>query len=399
VSLPDLQRGGIAVACVTVTAGFLAADVGADFEPRSAIYHTPEEAEAQALTQIALYEAWAKQGRVRLLKSVYDLDHHLQLWQQDRTPGLVMLMEGADPIVHVRDLPRWWQRGLRMIGLTFGDTTYGTGVAGGSATFKQGGLTSDGVALLGRMAELGFIWDISHLAEEGIWQGLDLKFPRVCASHTNAQALTPTDRHLSDDVIRAVAQRNGVIGLVLYNGFLEPRWKHDRSIGPGCPSRLYVLMRIVLASQALTIDAALKWLPRDPQAAAQLLTELKAQSQEAIADIRRIVYDLRPPALDDLGLVNALREQAAHYAASDLQITVDAPDCLPALPAAVEVAAYRIVQEALTNVVRHAQARACVVRLRVDDALHIQVCDDGRGVSSSGEIQVPDLGLEFAYML
>ncbi len=230
VSLPELERGGIAVVFATVTAGFLAADVGENFEPRSAIYHTPEEAETQALTQIALYEAWEKQGRVRLLKSVNDLNHHLQLWQNDRKPGLVMLMEGADPIVRVRDLSQWWQRGLRMIGLSFGDTKYGTGVCGGNSTFKQGGLTAEGFALLEQMAELGFVWDISHLAEEGIWQGLDRKFPRVCASHANAQALTPTDRHLSDDVIRAIAERNGVMGLVLYNGFLEPRWKQDTSI-------------------------------------------------------------------------------------------------------------------------------------------------------------------------
>jgi membrane dipeptidase len=230
VALPDLERGGIAVVIATVTAGFLAADVGANFEPRSALYYTSEEAEAQALTQIALYEAWDKQGRARLLKSVNDLEHHLQLWQQDRKPGLVLLMEGADPIVNVHDLPRWWQRGLRLIGLTYGDTKYGTGVAGGSSTFKRGGLTAEGLALLRSMAELGFIWDISHLAEQGIWQGLDLKFPRVCASHANAQALTPTDRHLSDEVIRAVAERNGVIGLVLYNGFLDPRWKQDKSI-------------------------------------------------------------------------------------------------------------------------------------------------------------------------
>jgi membrane dipeptidase len=80
------------------------------------------------------------------------------------------------------------------------------------------------------MAALGFTWDISHLADEGIWQGLDLKFPRVCASHANVRALTPTDRHLSDEVIRAIADRGGVIGLVLYNGFLEPRWAQDRSI-------------------------------------------------------------------------------------------------------------------------------------------------------------------------
>lgn len=230
VSLPELERGGIAVVFATVTPGFLVADVGANFEPRSALYETPEEAEAQALKQIALYEAWEKQGRVRLLKSVGDLDHHLHLWQQDRKPGLVLLMEGADPIVHVRDLPRWWQRGVRIIGLTFGDTTYGSGVGGGSTTFKRGGLTQEGVALLESMAELGFSWDISHLTEEGIWQGLDLKFPRVCASHANVQALTSTDRHLSDAVIRAVAERKGVIGLVLYNRFLEPRWKRDTPI-------------------------------------------------------------------------------------------------------------------------------------------------------------------------
>jgi membrane dipeptidase len=230
VSLPELERGGIAVAFATVTAGFLAEDVGENFEPRSAIYNTPEEAEAQALAQIRRYEGWEKQGRARLIKSVNDLDHHLRLWQNDRKPGLVILMEGADPIIDVRDLPRWWRRGLRVIGLTFGDTNYGTGVGGGSPTFKRGGLTSEGFELLGQMADSGFVWDISHLAEEGVWQGLELEFSRVCASHANARALTPTDRHLSDEVIRAVAERDGVIGLVLYNGFLEPRWKQDRSI-------------------------------------------------------------------------------------------------------------------------------------------------------------------------
>ena len=148
VSLPDLERGRIAVAFATVTPGFLVEDVGEDFEPRSALYRTPKEAEAQALRQIALYESWENQGRIRLIKSVTDLEHHLALWQQDGKPGLVLLMEGADPIVEVADLPKWWRRGLRMIGLTFGDTKYGVGVAGGSTAFRQGGLTSAGFALL-----------------------------------------------------------------------------------------------------------------------------------------------------------------------------------------------------------------------------------------------------------
>ena len=230
VSLPNLERGRIAVAFATVTPGFLVEDVGEAFEPRSALYRTPEEAEAQALRQITLYESWENQGRIRLIKSVTDLDHHLALWQQDGKPGLVLLMEGADPIVEVADLPKWWRRGLRMIGLTFGNTKYGVGVAGGSAAFRRGGLTSAGFELLKDMATQGFIWDISHLTDEGVWQGLDLGFSRVCASHANARALTPTDRHLSDDVIRALADRGGVIGLVLYNGFLEPRWRFDKTL-------------------------------------------------------------------------------------------------------------------------------------------------------------------------
>jgi membrane dipeptidase len=230
VTLPELVRGNVAVVFATVTAGFLVADVGPDFEPRSALYRTPEEAENQALTQISLYEEWQRQGWVRLIKSVNDLDHHLELWRADRTPGLVLLMEGADPIVAVRDLAKWWQRGLRMVGLTYGDTAYGTGVRGGTTVFKPGGLSQAGFALLESMAEMGFIWDISHLAEEGVWQGLGLNFPRVCASHANARALTPTDRHLSDPVIQALAARGGVIGLVLYNAFLEPRWRQDKTI-------------------------------------------------------------------------------------------------------------------------------------------------------------------------
>jgi membrane dipeptidase len=228
VSIPDLVRGGIAVVGATVTPGFLAADVGEDFEPRSAIYHRREQAEAQALAQIALYDRWQTQGLVRLLGSARDLENHLEAWRHDRKPGLVLLMEGADPILRVRDLPDWWDRGLRMIGLTYGDTFYGRGVAGGSTTFTRGGLTDEGLALLDAMAEQGFIWDVSHLTEDGIGEGLDRGFPRVCASHANAQALTPTDRHLGDGNLRAIAERDGVVGLVLYNRFLEPRWKSDR---------------------------------------------------------------------------------------------------------------------------------------------------------------------------
>jgi signal transduction histidine kinase len=138
-----------------------------------------------------------------------------------------------------------------------------------------------------------------------------------------------------------------------------------------------------LASQTLTLSAASKLLRADPAAAEELLSEALTHAQTAVSDIRRLVYGLRPPALDDLGLVGALTDQAAQYSASGLRVTVTAPDPFPPLPAAVEVACYRIAQEALTNVARHAQARSATLALAVDtpnQALTLAVVDDGCGL-------------------
>jgi len=120
-------------------------------------------------------------------------------------------------------------------------------------------------------------------------------------------------------------------------------------------------------------------IPRDPDAADELVVELREELRSAIADIRRLVYDLRPPALDDLGLVESLRQLGERYGSKDepLNVLVEAPEDLPDLPAAVEVAVYRITQEALTNVVRHARARTCVVRLIVDEDVTLEIVDDG----------------------
>jgi signal transduction histidine kinase len=136
-----------------------------------------------------------------------------------------------------------------------------------------------------------------------------------------------------------------------------------------------------LASLTLKLDAARNLLARDPVAAAALLLELKTQTQTAIADIRRLVYDLRPPALDELGLVSAIREHAARNVSADgLRVSVEAPETLPPLPAAVEVAAYRIALEALTNVARHARAKNCAVALTITETVRLEISDDGVGL-------------------
>jgi signal transduction histidine kinase len=123
-------------------------------------------------------------------------------------------------------------------------------------------------------------------------------------------------------------------------------------------------------------------IPRDPDAAEEVVVELREELRSAIADIRHLVYDLRPPALDDLGLVEALRRLAERYRSEDEQLSVfvEAPEDLPDLPAAVEVAVYRIVQEALTNVARHAQAHSCVVRLAVNEEVGLEIVDNGVGI-------------------
>jgi signal transduction histidine kinase len=119
-----------------------------------------------------------------------------------------------------------------------------------------------------------------------------------------------------------------------------------------------------------------------------LLEDLIGQSQVAITDIRRLVYDLRPPALDDLGLVAAMRTQVMHYEHAGLRVTIEAPEHLPPLPAAVEVAAYRIMQEALTNVVRHAQAHSCQIHLTLGETLDLSIIDDGRGIPANRQAGV-----------
>lgn len=143
-----------------------------------------------------------------------------------------------------------------------------------------------------------------------------------------------------------------------------------------------------LASLTLQIDAARNVLASNPQQADAKLERLKEQTKNALAEIRRIAYDLRPPALDELGLLSALREAITAYEASGVRIAFHSPQELPPLPAAVEVAVYRIVTEALTNVVRHARATNCVVRLGLKNGLEMEILDDGGGFRSEARAGV-----------
>ena len=149
-----------------------------------------------------------------------------------------------------------------------------------------------------------------------------------------------------------------------------------------------------LSGVALGLEAAQAALPADPLTAATLTARMQTEIAGAVEDVRRIIDELRPAALEDAGLVQALRERAASLAArsaSGLVILVHAAEPMAELPGPVEVAAFRIVEEAMTNVVRHARASRCEVRLETSDALVLSVSDDGVGLP--GQTRPDGIGL------
>ncbi len=142
-----------------------------------------------------------------------------------------------------------------------------------------------------------------------------------------------------------------------------------------------------LAGIDLAAQAARNLIDRDPSAADAVLARVVTESRAATAEVRRLIYDLRPPALDRLGLVEALREQVLSLCSScdgrsddSLVVVIEASPDLRTLPPAVEVAAFRIALEAFVNVSRHANARTCTIRLTLDDGFHVEVVDDGDGL-------------------
>jgi membrane dipeptidase len=128
-------------------------------------------------------------------------------------------MEGADPIQSPDQLQEWWDAGLRLLGITH----YGPGrYAGGTAT--EIGLTELGAPLLAEMERLGMALDLTHCSDQSFWQALERYGGPVIASHNNCRALVPHQRQFSDDQIRAIVERDGVIGAALDAWMIKPAW-------------------------------------------------------------------------------------------------------------------------------------------------------------------------------
>jgi signal transduction histidine kinase len=219
----------------------------------------------------------------------------------------------------------------------------------------------------------------------------------LVAPRAVGQPLEPVDRQLLADLARHVGVAAHAVKATLAlqrsrADLITAREEERRRLR----RELHEGLGPTLAGVALGLGAARAQLRTSPERADALLATLVSQAEQAIADIRRVVYGLRPPALDELGLVRALQLHAQQLTATAPFLSVDVKvsgDTAQRLPAAVEVAAFRIASEALSNVVRHADATRCAVELSLNGALDIVVTDDGRGLPADHHAGVGVTGM------
>lgn len=226
--LPELRRGGFSLVFATIFCEPLsAAHIPSSTKPFTQAYSTVEEAHRMGQEQLAYYQELTREPGVSFVLNQAQLRQHLDSWQASspddpqRPFGIIPLMEGADPIRTPEEAEAWFAQGLRIVGLAWQGTRYSGG------TGHPGPLTPAGRDLLKVMERVGLILDMSHSAEESFWQALDIYSGPVIASHSNCRAFAPRDRQLTDDMIRAIVERDGVIGMLPGNFFLNGDWKRS----------------------------------------------------------------------------------------------------------------------------------------------------------------------------
>ena len=221
IGLPDAILGRVAVIFATL---FVAPAKPQPTPWDRLQYKTPQEAEQLALQQIDYYRRIADEcDKVQIIESQAHLDSVLATWEPDKEladhiQGLVILMENADPIVEPKQFEEWFERGVRIVGPAWAGTRYTGG------TGQPGPLTDLGRELLEHMESLNAILDLSHMAEAAFLESLDRYNGQIIASHSNPRHFVNSDRHLSDEMIRRLAERDGVVGIVLFNRFLKEGW-------------------------------------------------------------------------------------------------------------------------------------------------------------------------------
>lgn len=250
VSLPELRRGGVA-ACAATLFARTKPGMPANRSTEKTLFDWPSQTmtHAAAAGQLAYYRVLESLGHVRILTNRREMESLAKArglvgkppapevpCQGDAPLGIVVLMEGADPIVQPPEVAEWWARGVRLLGLAhFGPSAYahGTPSRSGSAEEREGGLTARGRELLAEMTKLGMGLDLTHLTDRSLSEAMDHYGGPVCATHSNCRSLAAGLRQITDEQVRRIARRGGVIGVALHNAMLISATGNLSGGGPG----------------------------------------------------------------------------------------------------------------------------------------------------------------------
>lgn len=223
VSLPELRKGKIGLVVATQIARYVSHD-----NPLPG-WHSPGQAWAQTQAQLAWYNAMEEAGEMVQINNLASLNAHVELWNNNepnvaKPVGYILSLEGADSLITVKHLEKAYYYGLRAVGPAhYGPGRYANG------TDSTGLMDANGLALLKEMQRLNIILDVTHLCDDSFWQALNHFNGPVWASHNNVRKLVNHNRQFSDDMIKALIQRDAVIGGALDAWMLVPGWKRGIS--------------------------------------------------------------------------------------------------------------------------------------------------------------------------
>lgn len=220
VTLPALRAGRVGIVFGTVMSRLAPNDRWT----KTGMY-CQDQCYGVGLTHFSYYLAMERLGQIRFIRSTSDLEETVAAWddpQPDTPIGLVLAMESADPILDPDGVGAWYDRGLRMVSIShYGTSAYAHG------TGTEGGLLPTAKPLLDALRAAGIIVDLTHTTDEAFWEILDVYDGPVAASHHNCRALAPGQRQLTDEMIRAIVERGGVIGAAFDVWMLDPQWKRE----------------------------------------------------------------------------------------------------------------------------------------------------------------------------
>ena len=239
VSFPAMRRGSVGV-CV----GTLIAPCARPENPIPG-WSSPQTAWAQINGQFAWYEAMEREGEIALIRDTDGLNNALRTWtagatsntsSADKPIGVIVSLEGADPILDVGQLAKLKAQGLRALGPAhYGPGRYANG------TNATGGLPPCGRDLIKEMDRLGIILDVSHLCDDCFWEALELYDGPVWASHSNCRELVPHNRQFSNEQLKALFERDAVIGAVMDTWMIVPGWVRGKSTPDAAGANLNAL--------------------------------------------------------------------------------------------------------------------------------------------------------------